>query len=159
MRVICAIGQRGGPELIKRLIEIVGNEAECLLLHVIDTGPRHDWKDFLRGPLHPRPHHDQLPHERAIIAAGEAASRAVIEEAMQAAQRFGLKATEIIREGQPEKIIIQVAREMEVTLIAIWAREGRAGHPRIGPAALGHTARFVIDHAPCDVLLLREKDN
>lgn len=159
MRVICAIGQRGGPELIEGLVKIIGNEAECLLLHVIDTGPRHDWKDYLRGPLHRRPHPDKLPHEAAIRSAEEAASRTVIEDAMQAAQRFGFKATEIIKEGQPEKIIIQVAREMEVTLIAIWAREGGAGHPRIGPAALGHTARFVIDHAPCDVLLLREKDN
>ena len=159
MRVICAIGQRGGPGLIKRLIEIVGKEAECLLLHVIDTGPRHDWKDFLRGPLHPRPHHDKLPHEAAITAAEEAASRGAIEEAMEAAQQIGLKATATVKEGQPEKVIVQVARETEAALIAIWAREGGAGHPRMGPAAVGHTARFVIDHAPCDVLLLREKDN
>ena len=38
---------------------------------------------------------------------------------------------------------------------AIRASEGSAGHPRLGPASVGHTARFVIDHAPCDVLLLR----
>jgi len=159
MRVICAIGQRGGPELIEGLIKIVGKEVECVLLHVIDTGPRHDWKDYLRGPLHRRPHPDKLPHEAAIIAAEETASRKVIEEATEAAKRIGLKATAIVKEGQPEKIIIQVILEMEATLIAIWARESGAGHPRMGPAALGHTARFVIDHAPCDVLLLREKGN
>ena len=52
MRVLCAIGRRGGPELIGRLAGITGDRAEYLILHVIDAGPRHDLEDFLRGPLH-----------------------------------------------------------------------------------------------------------
>jgi nucleotide-binding universal stress UspA family protein len=29
------------------------------------------------------------------------------------------------------------------------------GRPATGPPAVGRTARFVLDHAPCPVLLLR----
>jgi len=155
MRVICAIGQRGGSELVQRLAGIVGDRAECLLLHVIDTGPRHDLEDYLRGPLHRRPDHCEPPHEAAIKAAEETAGRSAVEEALAAAQHAGLKAETSVKEGKPEEIIVQIARDVEAELIVIWAGEGAAGHPHIGPAAVGHTARFVIDHAPCEVLLLR----
>lgn len=155
MRVICAIGQRGGPELINRLARIVGGQAEYLLLHVIDTALRHDLEDFLRGPLHRRPDHGEPPHGADLRVAEESAGRAAIEETMVAARQAGLKAEASIKEGRPEEIIVQVARDVQAELVVIWSGEGEAGHPHIGPVAIGHAARFVIDHAPCDVLLLR----
>jgi len=30
------------------------------------------------------------------------------------------------------------------------------GGPTLGPKSVGHVARFVLDHAPCPVLLLRQ---
>ena len=42
MRVLCAIGNRGGPEIVQRVAERLSPEFELLLLHVVDTGPRHD---------------------------------------------------------------------------------------------------------------------
>ncbi|MFN8474839.1 MAG: universal stress protein [Anaerolineae bacterium] len=65
-------------------------------------------------------------------------------------------ATTLVERGKPEQVIVRVAQEGGVALIAIRAREGTAGHPRLGPASVGHTTRFVLDHAPCDVLLLRD---
>jgi nucleotide-binding universal stress UspA family protein len=156
MKVVCAIGQRGGPELVQRLINRVGAQAECLLLHVIDTRPRHELQDYLRGPLHRPPHRGPAPHEPVLKAAEKTAGRAAVEEAEAAMRQAGLKSKTIVKEGNPEKIIVEVARESRAELIIVWAHEGAAGHPRIGPASIGHTARFVIDHAPCDVLLLRE---
>ena len=38
MRVLCAVGQRGGPELVQRLAEILSAGTELLILHVVDTG-------------------------------------------------------------------------------------------------------------------------
>ncbi|HET6421433.1 MAG TPA: universal stress protein [Geobacteraceae bacterium] len=151
MKVVCAIGQRGGAELIQRLAKILGSRIECLMLHVIDTGPRHDLEGYLAGPLHRRPH-----HEEQLRAAEESAGRAAVEEALAAAQKTGQKAEGAIREGTPEKIIVEVAAEVQADLIAIWTNEGETGHPRIGPASVGHTARFVVERAPCDVLLLRD---
>lgn len=155
MKVVCAIGQRGGSEMVRRLIKIAGSQAECLLLHVIDTGLRHDLRDHLRGPSHRPPHRGPAPHDAAMKAAEETAGRAAIEEAETTARLAGLKTEASIREGKPEKTIVEATGEVRADLIVIWAREGAAGRPSIGPVSVGHTARFVIDHAPCDVLLLR----
>ena len=156
MRVLCAIGQRGGPELIRRVAALVGAQAECLLLHVIDVGPRHELEEYLRGPLHRRPHQEPARAE-SITASEESAGQTIIQEALAAAQQAGLTAASLVSRGQPEQIIVQVAGEKAVDLVVIRAREGAAGHPRLGPASVGHIARFVLDHAPCDVLLLREE--
>lgn len=158
MRVICAIGQRGGPELIQRMTKIIGNEAECLFLHVIDTRPRHDLEDYLRGPLHRLPHHGKHAREEDVKAAEETARQVAIEETLEAARKVGLKTSSSIKQGRPEEIILQVAQEMQADLIVIWAREGAIGRSLIGPASVGHIARFVLDHATRDILLLREKD-
>ena len=159
MRVICAIGQRGGPGLIKRLIEIVGKEAECLLLHVIDTGPRHDWKEFRAGRCIPGLIMTNYPTRRLLqppkrrqagsYRRGDGGGTADRPEGDGNRKRGPTRKSHCS----------SCPGDREAALIAIWAREGGAGHPRMGPAAVGHTARFVIDHAPCDVLLLREKDN
>jgi nucleotide-binding universal stress UspA family protein len=158
MRLVCAIGQRGGPELIQRMTKIIGNEAECLFLHVIDTRPRRDLEDYLRGPLHRLPHHHKPAREEAAKAAEETAGQLAIEETLETAQKVGLKVSSSIKQGRPEEIIVQAAQEINADLIVMWAREGAIGRPPIGPASIGHIARFVLDHAPCDVLLLRRKD-
>lgn len=80
-----------------------------------------------------------------------------LQEALAAAQEVGFTAGTALRRGKVEKVIVEVARENGISLIVISAREDAAGHPHLGPASVGHTARFVLDHAACDVLLLREE--
>jgi len=41
--------------------------------------------------------------------------------------------------------------------VAVLARERPQGHPVQGPPSIGHTARFIVDHAPVDVLIYRER--
>jgi len=73
----------------------------------------------------------------------------------QFTQYKGLKVSSSIKKGRPEEIIIQMTRETKADLIAIWSREGAAGHPRFRASfGSGNTAQFVVDHSPCDVLLL-----
>src|SRR5690242_3169758 len=50
MRVLCAIGRRGGVELTQRALDLAGANPELTLLYVIDSGPRRDL-DQLTGPL------------------------------------------------------------------------------------------------------------
>jgi nucleotide-binding universal stress UspA family protein len=140
------------------MINIIGREAECLFLHVIDTRPRHGLEDYLRGPLHRLPHHGRPAREEAVKEAEETAGQRAMEETLEAARKEGLNVSSSMLEGRPEEIIIRVAREMKADLIVMWAREGAIGRPPIGPASIGHIARFMLDHATCDVLLLREKD-
>ena len=42
-------------------------------------------------------------------------------------------------------------------VIVIGAREGYGDPTQIGPRSVGHVARFVLDHAPCPVLLVRPR--
>ena len=61
----------------------------------------------------------------------------------------------VTRQGNPEREIIRLAAEEQVDLIVIDA--GIVGDAPHGPGKhpLGRVARFVVDHALCDVLLIR----
>lgn len=62
----------------------------------------------------------------------------------------------ISREGRPEQEIIQCVSEWHADLIVICPRSPVFGGPAFGPKLVGHVARFVLDRAPCPVLLLRQ---
>lgn len=153
MQVLCPIGSRRGVELVHRIADILGSNHRLLLLHVIDTGPRHHL-EHLHGPLHHGPRGG--PHrEREMSAAEESGGHTALDEVLEAATGAGIIAESRLERGRPEKIIVDVAREINASLIVIRARDKRSDHPRLGPGSVGHTARFVLDHAPCDVLLVR----
>jgi nucleotide-binding universal stress UspA family protein len=59
------------------------------------------------------------------------------------------------RKGNPEREIIQCASEWNADLIVICPRSLAFGGSALGPKSVGHVARFVLDHAPCPVLLIR----
>jgi nucleotide-binding universal stress UspA family protein len=154
MRVLCAVGLRSGPELVQRVAEILKAGSELLLVHVVDTGPHHDLKHLI-GSLRHGPAGDP-GRETELHAAEESAGKAALVETQEAVQAVGFTTSTSLVWGRPEAVILQIAEDEKVSLISMWAREGAGGHPHIGPASVGHTARFVLDHAPCDVLLLRE---
>ena len=120
----------------------------------MDTGPRHDLKHLI-GSLRHGPAGEQ-GREGELNAAEESAGKVALAETQGAALAAGFTVTTSLVRGRPEEIILKLAEDEKVSLICISAREGAEGHPHIGPASVGHTARFVLDHAPCDVLLLRE---
>ena len=60
-----------------------------------------------------------------------------------------------IREGTPHDEITEAARESEADLIII-ATNGRTGLTHI---LLGSTSERVVRHAPCPVLVVREKEH
>jgi nucleotide-binding universal stress UspA family protein len=155
MNVLCAIGTQGGSEIVSRVFEVIGSRHDLHLLHVIDTGPRHTMQEYLYGPG--GLHRSRPPgHERPIDAAEQAAANAVINEARAAAERAGFTVHSDVQQGRPEQVISRAAHLLGCQLIAIQSSEGMQGRPQIGPESVGHTARFVLDHAPCNVLLLRE---
>jgi arsenical pump membrane protein len=63
---------------------------------------------------------------------------------------------ELIRkEGRPEREIVNSATEWAADLVVICPRSPQSAGPPLGPKSVGHVARFVLDHAPCPVLLVR----
>jgi nucleotide-binding universal stress UspA family protein len=152
VRVLCGIGQRNGSGVVRRVLEVVGMSPDLLIVHVIDVRPRHDL-ERLAGPLR----HGPLggpSREYELSAAEEAAGHAALAEAFREAELCGLQAATRLEQGRPGEVIVGLARQA-ADLIAVAARDV-TGRPASGPASVGHTARFVLDHAPCDVLLLRE---
>jgi nucleotide-binding universal stress UspA family protein len=77
------------------------------------------------------------------------------QEILQEGQQY-LPGTETLHlEGRPEREIVNCAARWNADLIVICPRTPGYGGPPLGPKSVGHVARFVLDHAPCPVLLAR----
>ena len=77
---------------------------------------------------------------------GAAAARQLLHDA---AERLGRPCTRLERSGRIEREVIAAAEDAGLLILA---RDG--DRTRLGPKSLGPASRFVIDHAPCPVLLV-----
>jgi nucleotide-binding universal stress UspA family protein len=66
-----------------------------------------------------------------------------------AADRLGHPAERVTRLGMPEREVVTRCADADLLILA---RDG--DHTRLGPKSLGRATRFVVDHAPCQVLLV-----
>jgi len=66
-----------------------------------------------------------------------------------AQERLGRPAVRVGRRGRVEREVVAACADAAVLVVA---RDG--DHTRLGPRSLGHATRFVLDHAPCRVLLV-----
>jgi nucleotide-binding universal stress UspA family protein len=82
-------------------------------------------------------------------------SIAAAQDILQEGARYLPGAEMLHREGRPEREIVQCALEWNADLVVICPRSPGLGGPPLGPRSVGHVARFVLDHAPCPVLLVR----
>lgn len=89
-----------------------------------------------------RGHRHQSVMERMHALAGEAAL-ALLEDAEE---RLGYATTKRTESGVAETIVYELAQDHDVLVLA---RDGR----HIGPHSIGHDQRWVIDHAPCTVIV------
>jgi nucleotide-binding universal stress UspA family protein len=119
--------------------------AEVTLLHVapediedLAEGSRHG----LLGRRHPP---SPGPHAPLRAISDEAAEQLLAE----ARERFGGDPRAERRRGRVEREVVAAAEGMDILVLA---RDG--DHARLGPHSLGPAARFVVDHAPCRVLLV-----
>jgi nucleotide-binding universal stress UspA family protein len=114
--------------------------ADVALLTVIDTGTAEAARGAFGGMLG-RAGHD--PAER-LAAAAEAAAGDLLDAAQA---RLGRPARRIRCHGEERHEIMSAARDATMLIVA------RDGHGP-GPKSLGKSVRFVVDHAPCPVLLV-----
>lgn len=66
-----------------------------------------------------------------------------------AADRLGRPCVREERSGRPEREVVAAAEGADLLVLA---RDG--DRTRLGPHSLGPAARFIVDHAPCPVLLV-----
>ena len=118
--------------------------ADLVLLHVAGA----DVSDAVRGSFAGLLGRDRRGRDPVsqVEAISEAAAAALLEDA---AVRLGRPAARLRRRGRVEREVVLAADGAE---LLICARDGDRAH--LGPRSLGPTTRFVVDHAPCPVLLV-----
>ena len=150
MRVLCCLDGTNFGQVSKATKMLSANQPIALgLLYVTDTGPRRDIEHtrerFLRRPAPPG------PREQEMQQAEHAAAEDILSEGL----RHLPNAETLQRQGRPEREIVNLAAEWQADLVVLCPRAQYGGKPTLGPKSVGHVARFVIDHAPCPVLLVR----
>jgi nucleotide-binding universal stress UspA family protein len=150
MRVLCCLDGTN-VERLSQATEILSTAPSIVfgLLYVIDTGPQKDLEHtrerFLRFSGSPR------ARQLEMREAEKSSAKDIMKEGL-ASYPAG-KALE--RNGRPEREIVGVANEWQADLVVICPRTNYSEKPSTGPKSVGHVARFVLDHAPCAVLLVR----
>jgi nucleotide-binding universal stress UspA family protein len=125
-----------------------------LLLHVQDTQPVDEAERAMAG-LPGRGPGQQHLHDRLLhtVKTTEEEARSAIEGWLTA---HGRRAELLFRRGQPEQVILEVAQERQAGLVVLGGGIGLPGrYPGPGQYPLSPVARFIVDHALVDVLLLR----
>jgi nucleotide-binding universal stress UspA family protein len=144
------------PGLVARVVGPGGPEVEVALFHVAEGGPR-EFAAFdpgvRRGPW-PLPKRDVI--EQRLTEADDEGAAALLAAWHE---RFGAvlpaaNITHVVAQGRPEQEIVVAARRLNADLVILCARP-RTGATEPGPRSLGHVARFVVDHSPVPVLLVR----
>ena len=150
MRLLCCLDGTN-VEQVSKATEVLSRTQQLTLgmLYVTDTGPRHDI-DHIRERFF-RPPGPPGPRAHEMRQAEHAAADDILNEGL----RYLPNAEPLQCEGRPEREIVNVAAEWQADLVILCPLAQYGGKPTIGPKSVGHVARFVLDHAPCPVLLLR----
>ncbi len=62
----------------------------------------------------------------------------------------GIEKEFVVKQGRPAKVIVNVAKELDIDLVVI----GFQGRSTIGELVLGSVALYVVNNAPCPVLVV-----
>lgn len=129
-------------------------DASWLLLHVVDTRPLEEAGRALGGLVGRGPGRERAERRlRHTVDWNEEDVRSAVERWLR---RTGHVAELMLRRGRPEREIIGVAEERDIDVVVVGGGRGLPGrYPGPGPYPLSPVARFVVDHARCDIVLLR----
>ncbi|MFC8348251.1 universal stress protein [Streptomyces sp. NPDC057280] len=144
MSVVVWIVEGTWPACVDAARAHTAADAEIALLHVTPAdvpGAAHGAFAGLLG----RGHRERDPGTRL-----ERLAAASAQDLLQsAADRLGRPSTRTERTGRVEREVVAAAEGCDLLILA---RDGDRTH--LGPHSLGPASRFVVDHAPCPVLLV-----
>lgn len=143
MRVLIWVTENSWEGCVDHARALLAGDARVQLVHVAPS----DVEELVaRGParlLGRRPPPSGQP-PRAIA---DEEAHALLEAART---RLGREAELTARRGRVERELLDACAGADLLIMA------RDGEHRPGPASLGPRGRFVLDHAPCQVLLVWE---
>jgi nucleotide-binding universal stress UspA family protein len=144
MRALVWIIEDTWEATVAEAAELLPGDADVTLLHVASIDVETVAHAARHGLLGRHPPPQGVP--RPLRAISEAAAQELLADARM---RLGRPARLQARRGQVEREVVAAAEGMDILIVA---RDG--DHDRLGPRSLGPATRFVIDHAPCQVLLI-----
>jgi len=140
MRAVVWITESGWEACVDAARERLPADAQTTLLHVaaaaIESLAEH-------GPAH-RLGRRRPPPGAPLRAVSDEAARALLDEA---AARLGREVEKVALRGRVEREVVNACADADLLVLV------RDGEDRPGPKSLGPQARFVVDHAPCELLL------
>ncbi len=144
MTVIIWIVEGTWPACVDAARDLAPADAGIVLLHVTGGATPAAARGAYAGLLgRGRPDRDP---GALVTELGAASARDLLEAA---ASRLGRPCTTQERRGRPEREVVAAAEGADLLIVA---RDG--DDARLGPKSLGPASRFVVDHAPCPVLLV-----
>jgi nucleotide-binding universal stress UspA family protein len=148
MTVIAWIVEGTWPACVDATRKIAPADADIVLLHVTGGEAPAAAHGAYAGLLgRGRPGRDPGPR---LAELGAASARDLLEAA---AERLGRPCTTVERHGRAEREVVAAAGGASLLILA---RDG--DDTRLGPKSLGPASRFVVDHAPCPVLLVWSRE-
>jgi nucleotide-binding universal stress UspA family protein len=160
VRLLVAISGAEDPklvELVGRMVGVPGRALEVTILHVVDDSQRQlaGLDIERRHSLWPGRAQGQAEHRLEEADEAEAAALlAAWQGRFQTAMPGTGAIATLVRHGRPEQEIVAAAAHLSADAIVLSARPG-VGPTEPGPRSVGHVARFVLDHSPVPVLLVR----
>jgi nucleotide-binding universal stress UspA family protein len=142
MRAVVWTTERSWETCVDEAAALLPADAEVTLLCVLASDVEAvaaGGRAGLMGRRHPP------PPGPSIEQLSEEAAEALLADA---AARLGRPARTEVRRGRVEREVIAACAAADLLVL------GRDGEHRLGPPSLGKHQRFVVDHAPCRVLLV-----
>ncbi|MFT4225225.1 universal stress protein [Micropruina sp.] len=144
MKIVIWVREGTWPACVDAARELAGSEsAEVTLICVRESSPGGP-PDPGFGSLMGRGRRRKATEE--IDQLSQDAAETMLRRAQE---RLGQEATARLETGFPERVVTAAADGADYLIL------GRDGdRRRLGPQSLGKHTRFVVDHAPCRVLLI-----
>jgi nucleotide-binding universal stress UspA family protein len=142
MRAVVWIAEGTWEACIRQASELVPEQAEATLLHVAPS----DVEELAAaGPAGLLGRRRRPPHERSLRAVSDEEARRLLDAARTL---WGRDCETVARRGRVEREVVAACADADLLVLA------RGGDLRLGPPSLGRHTRFVVDHAPCTVVLV-----
>lgn len=145
MRVLVWLVEDTWEATIAEATAMLPEAAKVTLLYVVAADVE-ELMEGARAGLLGRRHGLPPPQEAPLATISEEAAEALLGDARI---RLGRPAAVELRRGRVEREVVAAAEDAELLVLS---RDG--DRSRLGPRSIGPRARFVIDHAPCRVLLV-----
>ncbi|WP_369251460.1 universal stress protein [Streptomyces sp. R41] len=144
MRVIVWLVEGTWPACVDAVGTHAPHATDVVLLHVAEPGVPGLAHGAFAGLLG-RGHSEPDPGDR-LETLGTTSAAQLLDAA---AERLGRPSARVERAGRVEREVVAAAEGADLLVLA---RDG--DRTRLGPHSLGRAGRFVVDHAPCPVLLV-----